>query len=374
MQLRNEILNLNSIFRKLFFILRLLGATPLQFNGIKFQYSWKSYISIYSLLIQTLYVLGASFSIFHIIHGNVNVAKLIRLGPTLLLQYTSTNDVLHLPLGNKIVTVCTVQFYFLGTSIILTTFPTVSKLEKLLNKWMEYIPNFSLTFPNMSNHLFPSFSKFHQTVTSLLKLYVVYSASTTIVYFYMLSKCIFNSALCSSTEVKVSVITCILGPQMGFLIFIKNLMILILAKIPIYAFAQVSERILEKTYNFKSVFNLIIFIRKQYKLTETFCSPLQLITTGFCFTLIITNWIVILWLLKGHIPVAVATGMLSFVGGFFVSYWILSDMYASFLNLEREIRGKILAIGKTKLLSVHEQVEVNIQIFRDKLRVSTCQF
>lgn len=367
---------LTDIFRRTFVIQRNIGATPLQFLKAhhnlkdknltyhKFIFSCKSWQFVYSLIIQLLLACGICYVSFHIAIGNVRVTHFIRV-PSLNQVSTKNETGTDSNFGNSILALYILMFFINGFVTNLAMLNTTVYLAKLLNQWNIFLYKFALIFSEDTT-FFPDFSELRQKVIRLLRLFLVFVASNVIIYCFISSKCFLPNKECTSVDLKVSWVISTIGSFVAFVLMSVFCMIDVLTKIVILAFSQLKDAIKgspdKNSISLKSMFNMVIFVRKQYKLVDRVCGPALLVFTGFFFFTSIINWIILLWLYKGLIPPFTAHSTLVFCFVQFFIFFLVTEMHIRVHKEENEIMRIIMETSRNRDLSPLDQIEVSVTV------------
>ncbi len=373
LQILKQISILTNIFRKTFVIQRNLAATPLQFLTVhpipkeknltyyQFNFSFKSWQFVYSLIIQLLFAYGIIYVFYHIANGNVRVTRYIR---TSLLYHESTKNETstYSTFGDSILAAYICMFFINGFVTIRTMLFTVGDLAKLLNQWTKYLYKFALIFSE-DKTLFPEFSKIYKTISRLLRFSVVFTFLNATSYYYISSNCFLPNEKCTQIDLKVSWVISIVGSFVAIVLMMVFCMIDVLNKIVILTFCQLKDVIRsclnKKSISLKSVFSMIRFLRRQYKLTNRICGPALLVFIGFLFSTTITNWIILLWLYKGHIPTFTAQSTLVFSVVQFIFFLLITEINIRVRKEESEILKVVTETCRHRALSALDQIEVH---------------
>lgn len=363
---------LTDIFRTSLLINRCIGATPIQFLTMKpiskdkdlkyykFIFCYTSWHFLYSFKTQIILTSAIAFVIFHVANGNVNVTRYVR-----------SSSLNHVPTHNETETNFTFQnsiqitdilmFFIYGFAAFLALAYSTKDLAKLLNQWVKYLRKFALIF-SVDKAFFPNFTKFHQSVIRIIRFCVAFTFLNIIVYGYMSSNCFLPNEVCTPLDLKISWVLTVLGSFVSFLLMMGLLMIVLLIKVVILAFCQLRNGIQssqnKSSIRLKSIFSMIIFVRRQYKLVNRVCGPALLVFTGFLFSSSVVNWIIVLWLYKGSVPPSTAHSTLLFSFLQFVFFFMVTDLNIRVCQEEKEVLRVVLDIGRNQALSQLDQIEV----------------
>ncbi len=161
------------------------------------------------------------------------------------------------------------------------------------------------------------------------------------------------------------------APLVTLLIALQLVLILVITQIVIEALIQIRDNLSKFTesLHWKYVFNLICFVRRQYKLVEKICGPVQLALSAFYFTSSVTNWIIVLWLLKDDMPVSMVVICLSLSVMQIFTFWLLVTMNEKVLQIEKEIVNILqssngnVKIDERTFKSICERINVSKYIY-----------
>lgn len=374
---RKTNLILSQIFTKTLNPLRIIGSVPIIFKELtseenlsyskhtqkfenlnshytqyKFHFKWISLQAIYSFFIQLAFVLATAFIIFNVVSGHAKVShyvisnsddQTVKSSPA---ENTSSEQTTVESFGEATSAFYVTQGYSSASATLLTSFWTVPYFVALLNKWTsQFAVQFYSAFPNYRcNTLSQRYFEFYRKLKCRLKCFLWVLVPFSISYSYLITNCLEfrNNPKCSRADYWVSIVSI---PFAAIVLILNNttiLMIVVLIQVVIVAQIQIKKALvnaqsLQMELCWKQVFKLVTFVRRQYKLVEKVCGPIQLVWLTSYFASAITNWIIVLWLLKGKMSasmVQISLG-LSLIESF--NFWILIFMNERVLKEEKEI-------------------------------------
>lgn len=253
-----------------------------------------------------------------------------------------------------------IQFYITLCCVILTTYLTDHNLTVLLNQWPKFIFKFSTVFPVKSCHAF-GYLKVDKNGKFFFRALGVLCVITTTQYVYRASNCFMQKNTCNSQDFQVSLLASTFGSLIAIITVIKLYLIATLNMVVIDAWLQLKLAIAEtlaSTTNFrwKPIFIMVMYVRKQSKLVEKVCGPVQLVFIGFYFSSVTTSWIIIFWLLKEGMPISLAVGVTFYSILQVIILWLLDSLNAKILKEEQEVVK--IVISSTDKKSTLEHIEV----------------
>ncbi len=317
----DEHLILTQLFIKPIYILRFIGVCPVKFHKAyipntsyfyyTFHFNWLSIYSIYSAIGQLAALILTYILVSKILSGDARMSHMIILFSQEFENGKNTTVIFT----EYIATVYAIQYFICVTSIILTTFLTAPQLVTLLNRWStQYLTKFTKVFPK-SEHIL-TFSKLKTKFTrkhywNLLFVFAYMGWVQLLTFNCLIGN---HNNICTLADIQVNFINLLCGFPSALMITMHVAMVQGLTDLVLEALKQIKKATIsskQRAIHFE-YFKLIYFVRRQYKLVEKVCGPAILILSAYFFTTTITNWIIVLWLIKGEVLVSVAISTLAF--------------------------------------------------------------
>ncbi len=342
--LTNERFIFSQLFLKNLFILRLLGACPLSFKKLKskstgeyyvYKFKWKSLHIVYSLLVQTAAIFTTCFAVTNILNGSAQVNHLLYLFPDL----TNVNQTASLTLPEYVTSAYFILLYICSSAITLVTFWTTPKMAVLLNCWsVFYFKKFLAVFPTYGKLL--RFS----AMNSIFFKRLLWKCTTLLICLTFFIKtimyCIHDVfSTCTLADKQVSLISVVFSAITGSIIAIEVFTLRSMNELVVKTFEQIHEACV-KSPSFvptSKFFKLVYFVRKQHQQVEKAFGPIFFVLAGFYFASTITNWIIVLWLIRGEVSAAIAISTLAFSFVQLATFHRLVAMNERVLNAENQI-------------------------------------
>ncbi len=348
-----------------------------------FQFSRWSRQALYSLIIQIFIVLSSIYLVYNVVSGNAVVSHYL---------YTGTLDHSEIPITNKsstgnyaqtfgdtIMAAYVFQYYSCGTAIMLTTFYTAPNLVMLINRWIYlYGYKFCKAFPNTNSQAnyktSCNFGIFYNKLDQRLKYVLFLIVLEPFVLFYTTTNCFKfrNNPICTETDYWVSLVTGYLAPLIRIQNHLKLLLSGIMTLVVVVAQTHIKlalknrENIENENYSWNKVFSLVRFVRRQYQLGLMISGPVHLILAAGFFASGISNWIIVMWLLKGYIPLSmVAISQNFFIMDIF-TFWVLVKIDEKVMTEEKKLLEMIVYMTSQMSISSNQR----LQVARNMLEVS----
>lgn len=251
------------------------------------------------------------------------------------------------------------------------------KFHKYFQEWNSYYKNFSQVFCNYDNKRkkdlsssIVDFSRIDHMSKWLVRLCVVLYVGFGPWEFFILRKCILNlHSNCDSVDVEQAWVYVLYGPFSLLCFSLDQVRLVIMMQAIVEAFRQLRSGLesildLEDKMVFQNVshyltpkksIQLVYRLRKLIWLLSRAVGPSQVIFLGFFFSGTITTWLIVLYFIKGEMPLFLAiTIMQIWLMQLFV-FLAFTKIAEKMLNEENNI---LRLISKMNLPSLEMKIEV----------------
>lgn len=209
------------------------------------------------------------------------------------------------------------------------------------------------------------FSNLEANASRHLKIVVSSLLGTSLGFVWVVSNCFFNFETCASADLQVSILAASLGPLTLIMATLVLLHLMISLQVAAEAMTQIKTAIIleerqcyltgQTLKNLKQIVRLVYLLRKQCKLLDAMGGPPQLVLCGFFFSSAITNWIMLLSLMRGEIPKTTTFTTLMFLTVQVLAYLHHVGILEKLVEEEKNV---VDAVIEKRVNSIYGHIEV----------------